>query len=386
MVFFHTFTPEPCFLFCHHAYLMFLSPIASRQYHHSIHPTLSIMKTSFRFIWIIGLVYFLTGCVPEPQEAVVSGTYSGHPIEKIQFTTPVNGVTNRFFSDVTEVCPEGNFRFTVTTDRPVFVNLNFYGAPSLIVEPGGTYHLELLLDPDQGFEMNGNFSDIQAFYNTFNHEDPRSCVYNYSDDISNYRIVNEGLLADLEEEMQKIDAAYESGKLPREFHELMRKDRKLYYQVARIVVASANYLRMMSDDRQVHGEVFEIWEDAIASVSTNNPLFFTSLQAYDHLLFTYWYHTYTDPAFDYDEFRQTRAAKREAREVHAHTLDRAPEFFSGKALEFFMAAYLTEQFAIRQPHDELPGVIAGFANQYPDSDYLVFLEKMREKLEDERNQ
>ncbi len=344
------------------------------------------MKLINRFVLITGLIFFFAGCGPEPREAVISGNYSGHPIERIQFTTPVNGVTNRFFTDVTELCPEGNFSFTVTTDRPVFVTLNFYGAPSLIVEPGGEYHLELSLDPDQGFEMNGDLCDIQAFYNTFNHEDPRSCVYNYSDDISNYRAINKGMLANLEEEMRKIDAAYESGKLPPDIHELIRKDRKLYYQVARIVVASANYLRIMSDDRQVPGEVFEIWEDAIASVSTENPLFFTSLHAYDHLLFTYWHSIYTDPAFDYDEFVQTRAAKREAREILAHTLDRAPEFFSGKPLEFFKAAYLTEQFTAGQSHDEMPAMIADFEAQYPDSDYLVFLERIREQLEDGTNQ
>ncbi len=212
--------------------------------------------------------------------------------------------------------------------------------------------------------------------------DPRACIYEYPDDITNYRAVNKALLADLKKEMEKIDSAFHAGMLSQDIYELIKTDRQLYYQVARTVVASANYLRMMADDRMVPDEVFELWEDALTAVSTDNPWFFSSLKAYDYLLYTYWHSIYTDPAFDYDEFVKIRAEKREARQIMGHTLARAPEIFSGAPLEFFMAAYITDQYAIRQPHDELPGVIEDFATQYPDSDYLVFLERIRDELEE----
>ncbi len=338
------------------------------------------MNLTFKLLFL--LVVLLTGCAREQKEVVISGHYSGQPRERIASTATVNGVVHRYFTDHAELCPEGNFTFTRITDRPAFVNFLFYGAPSLIVEPGREYFVELFFDPSQGFEMDGDFCDIQAFYNAFNHQDPRACIYEYPFDISNYQAVNKVLLADLQKEMEKIDSAYNAGMLSQDIYELIKTDRQLYYQVARTVVASANYLRMMAGDRMVPDEVFEIWEDALTAVSTDNPWFFSSLRAYDYLLYTYWHHIYTDPDFDYDEFVQIRAEKRETRQVITHTLDRAPEIFSVAPLEFFMAAYIADQYAIRQPHNELPGVIADFATQYPDSDYLVFIERIREEVEE----
>ena len=338
------------------------------------------MKPIFNLILL--LVILLAGCTTEQKEVVISGHYSGQPRERIASTETVNGVVHRDFTDHAELCPEGNFSFTRTTERPAFVNFLFYGSPSLIVEPGGEYHVQLFFDPSEGFEMDGEFCDIQAFYNSFNHQDPRACIYEYPFDISNYQAVNKALLADLKKEMEKIDSAYYAGMLSQDICALIKTDRQLYYQVARTVVASSNYLRMMAGDRMVPDEVFEIWEDALSAVSTANPWFFSSLRAYDYLLYTYWHHIYTDPAFDYDEFVKIRAEKREARQVMAHTLDRVPEIFSGAPLEFFMAAYIADQYAIRQPHDELPVVIGDFATQYPDSDYLVFLDRIRDELEE----
>ena len=338
------------------------------------------MKPIFNLILL--LVILLAGCATEKKEVVISGHYSGQSREKIASTETVNGIVHRYFTSHAELCPEGNFSFTRTTERPAFVNFLFYGAPSLIVEPGSEYYVELFYDPSEGFEMDGEISDIQAFYNAFNHQDPRACIYEYPFDISDYQAVNKALLADLQEELEKIDSAYNAGILSQDIYELIKTDRQLYYQVARTVVASANYLRMMAGDRMVPEEVFEIWEDALSAVSTDNPWFFSSLSAYDYLLYTYWHHIYTDPDFDYDEFVQIRSEKREARQAIAHTLDRAPEIFSGASLEFFMAAYIADQYARRQPHDELPGIITDFATKYPDSDYLVFLERIREELEE----
>jgi len=334
----------------------------------------SIIKLLFLFIIL------LAGCATEQKQVVISGHYSGQPRERIASTATVNGVVHRYFTDHAELCAEGNFSFTRTTERPAFVSFLFYGSPSLIVEPGREYFVKLFFDPSEGFEMDGELCDIQAFYNSFNHQDPRACIYEYPFDISNYQAVNKALLADLQKEMEKIDSAYNAGMLSQDIYELIKTDRQLYYQVARTVVASSNYLRIMADNRMVPDEIFEIWEDALSAVSTDNPWFFSSLRAYDYLLYTYWHHIYTDPAFDYDEFVKIRAEKREARQVMAHTLDRAPEIISGASLEFFMAAYIADQYAIRQPHDELPGVIADFVAQYPDSDYLVFLERIKTEL------
>jgi len=119
------------------------------------------MKPIFNLILL--LVILLAGCATEQKEVVISGHYSGQPRERIASTETVNGVVHRDFTDHAELCPEGNFSFTRTTERPAFVNFLFYGSPSLIVEPGGEYHVQLFFDPSEGFEMDGEFCDIQVF-------------------------------------------------------------------------------------------------------------------------------------------------------------------------------------------------------------------------------
>ncbi len=331
-------------------------------------------------LFLISLI-LLSGCASDRNKVVITGEFTGRIPEQIISTVPVNGAVHISFQERENLYPNENFTIVRRTDRPAFVSFIYYASPPLIIEPGQKYNLHLNFDPSVGFEMGGELSDVQLFYNSFNHESPRSCIYDYADDISNYAIVNEGLLADLQIEMEMIDDFYSSGQLSREVYELIKTDRQLYYQVARTVVASANYLRFMSDTREVPGEIIDLWHDATKAVPTENPYFFTSYNAFDYLLFTYWYHVYTSPDFDYDDFVKTRSEKREALQVHAHTLSYAESIFSGKTLEFFKAAYIGEQSgAVRQPQDELPVVIEKFRQDYPNSDYLIFLDRISESV------
>ncbi len=157
--------------------------------------TLSFATMKPTFHLIFSFVILLAGCATEQKEVVISGHYSGQPREHIASTATVSGVIHREFTGHAELCPEGNFSFTRTTEHPALVSFLFYGSPSLIVEPGGEYHVQLFFDPSEGFEMDGDFCDVQVFYNSFKHQDPRACIYEYPDDITNYRAVNKALLA-----------------------------------------------------------------------------------------------------------------------------------------------------------------------------------------------
>ena len=337
-----------------------------------------ILKRSL--IILIPWLLITISCVQqEKNEVVINGKFIGDIPERFGFTIPVNQTSYMGFREIIELDSTGTFNIIVDTDKPAFLSFWFLDSPSLIIEPGKNYNIILVRDPGKTLLIQGDLDHLQEFYNMLPHENPLTCMYSFGEDISNYPYIRQNLQSNLDQELSAITELSDSGKITEEIKDLLVADRTIYYLTAKAVLASANNLRVRRDNEEfLLEEIFSIWQEAVNGISIDNPYILSSLYSWDFLQLYLWYEIYTN--YDFDDFFKLYAKNRDNNKIHAHHIELAKEFFSNDILEFYIAGTFYYQNMRRQYDVNLNSIFEQFKIDYPESNYLPFVEKILEEM------
>lgn len=327
---------------------------------------------SFKLIVLV-LIAFQLGCSADKNEVIIQGQFLGEHPKEIGFTYPVNGTSFEGFTEKTELDTTGYFQIILQIERPALISFLSFGSPSLIIEPGNMYDISLSLNETNLLEIGGNISEVQKAYSSFSHQHPMSCLYSYGEEITEYNSIKRNLSSDLQKELSILDELYNQNIINESLFDLLTIDRKIYYYTAQMVLSSRNHLDSRSKNIEVPEEIFDIWQEAAYSLPLNCELFLGSYYSFDFLQMYFLYQTYT--TYDFDEFVALRSEKRENRTIHAHNVELAKEYFSGDILEFYIAGSFFEQYRRRQYDKDLNSIFEQFKNDFPNSEYLPFVEK-----------
>ena len=335
------------------------------------------MKT-MRFIFT-ALIALQLSCSVERNEVVINGKFIGDIPDRVGFTIPVNQTSFEGFREIIELDSTGTFKIIVDTEKPAFLSFWFLDSPSLIIEPGKSYNVTLERDPEKGLLITGDLERLQEFYNKLNHENPMTCLYSFGEDISNFTAIRQNLHDNLEKELSAVKELYDTGEIKEEIKDLLVADRKIYYFTAKSVLASANNLRVRRENEEfLLDEIFTLWSEALNGIKMNHPYILSPYYSFDFLQMYLWYKIYT--TFDFDSFVELRAENRDNRTTHAHNIDLAKKFLSNQNLEFYIAGTFFHQHMRRQYDDNLISLFEQFKNNFPESNYIPFVEKTLEKM------
>ncbi len=338
------------------------------------------MKTHKKKLWIVLIPLLLApmSCMKQGKnEVIINGRFTGDIPDRVGYTIPVNQTSYRGFREIIELDSTGTFQVIVETDKPAFLSFWFLDSPSLIIEPGRSYNI--ILEHEKGLIIKGELSPLQEFYNNLPHEDPMTCLYSFGDDISNYNSIRQSLHDNLNKELSAVRDLFYNGEITEEMKDLLVSDRRLYYMTAKSVLASANNLRVRSENVEfLLEEIFSLWADAIDGAKINNPYILSSSSSWDFLQLYLWYRIYTN--YDFDDLVELRALHRKNSTTHLHNMQLAKEFMAGDILEFFLAATFSYQHFRRQYDKDLNYNFELFKNHFPDSKYLPFVEKTLEEM------
>ncbi len=336
---------------------------------------------TMRFIFTFFMALLLS-CNAQKNEVIITGQFLGEHPDEIGYTYPVNGTSFEGFVDRVELDSLGQFQINLQVDRPVLINFLYLGSPSLIVEPAGKYDIVLSRNTQNVVEINGSFTEAQKVYSGLPHQHPMSCLYSYGEDFSNYHSIRQKLNDDLEEETSILNELYSQNKVSKNVLNLLVTDRKIYYYTAQSVLASRNHLNKKSNNEEVPEDIFSIWREAAYGVPLDSEYLLNSYYAYDFLQMYLWYKIYTN--YDYDDFVELRAEKRDNKTTHAHNIELAREFFSNKNLEFYIAGTFFRQHMRRQYDENLISIFEQFKRDSPESNYMPFVEKTLEDMIEEQ--
>lgn len=331
-------------------------------------------------IALIPMLLIHISCVQQDiKEVVINGKFIGDIPERFGFTIPVNQTSYMGFREIIELDSTGTFNIIVETDKPAFLSFWYLDSPSLIFEPGKNYNIVLERDQGIGLQIKGDLDKLQEFYNTLPHENPMTCMYSFGEDISNYTSIWQNLQDNLEKEVSAINELFDSEKLTDDIKDLLIADRTIYYMTAKSVLASANNLRVRRENEEfLLEEIFSLWKEAVNGIKMDNPHILSSLYSWDFLQLYLWYEIYTN--YDFDDFFKLYAENRDNNRIHAHHIELAKEFFSNDILEFYIASTFYYQNMRRQYDENLNSIFEQFKIDYPESNYLPFVEKILEEM------
>ena len=90
-------------------------------------------------ILLIGII----GCQSKKNTIVITGKILGKIPEKVDYTKPINGICNWYFTDSVQPDSLGNFKIHIESDKVVFIKLrtSYTEQGTLIAEPGKTYEV-----------------------------------------------------------------------------------------------------------------------------------------------------------------------------------------------------------------------------------------------------
>jgi len=324
-------------------------------------------------------------CTVERNEVIITGEFLGEHPKDIGYTYPVNGTSFEGFTERVGLDSLGHFQINVQVDSPALMNFLYFGSPSLIIEPGRKYEISLSRNKNNVLEIGGSISETQKVYSGFPHQHPMSCLYSYGEEFTNYNSIAQKLNADLQNEISVLNELYEQKQMSKNVFDLLVTDRKIYYYTAQSVLASRNHLNKMSNNEEVPDEIFNIWREAAYGIPMDSELLLSSFYSRDYLEMHCWYKIYEN--YDYDDFVELRAEKRANKSTHAHNIELAKEFLSNEILEFYIAGTFFHQNMRRQYDENLISIFEQFKCDYPESNYIPFVERTLENmLEKQRGQ
>ncbi len=334
------------------------------------------MKT-MKLIFTV-FIALLLSCNAERNEVIITGRFLGEHPDEIGYTYPVNGTSFEGFVNRVKLDSLGQFQISLQVDRPALINFLYFGSPSLIVEPESNYDIVLSRNTQNVVEINGSLTEAQKVYSGLPHQHPMWCLYSYGEEFTNYHSIKQKLNDDLQNEISILNELYERKQISKNVLNLLVTDRKIYYYTAQSVLASRNHLNKKSNNEEVPDEIFNTWSEAAYGVPMDNELLLSSFYSWYYLQMHLWYRTYT--TFDYDDFVELRAENRENRTTHSHNIELAKEFLSDNVLEFFIAGSFFYQHARRQYDKNLISIFEQFKNDFPESNYMPFVEKTLENM------
>ncbi len=332
---------------------------------------------ALRFI-LTAILCIQLSCSSDKKEVVITGQFVGEHQKEFTYTYPVNGTSYEGFSKTIKPDTSGQFRIKLNIDKPVFINFTYYDSPSLIIEPGKSYEIVLRINKDNILEIGGPVSKTQKVYSSFPYQNPRSCMYSYGEDFTNYQVINQKLNNDLNNEISILNQLYDQNEVSKDVLNLLVTDRKIYYYTAQAVLASRNHLNRKTNNEEVSDEIFSIWSDAVNGIPLNSELFLSSHYSYDLLYFHLVYKTYT--TYSYDEFVELLTESRANKTHHALFINLGKEFLSDSNLEFYIAASFYHQYSWKKIDNNLNSLFEQFSIDYPESGYIPFVQKTVEKM------
>ena len=320
---------------------------------------------------------FITVAFPEQSE-----------IDTIIHTVPISGTIFPLFADTLKVSEKGNFELKLNIKQPSFITIrdkSYSYRVKLLIEPGNNYYVSF------GTQNNAQITGVNEKGQMLltNLPDPSFIeqdlsriginIFNISDTISLSYIHNK--INELKQsDLSKLKELLDDKDLSKSYFDLMQKDRDCYYASleARFSILKAS--RQFESGMKIEDDLLENLKNIYDQYSPNdeNLLLSSSWPEYARF-YMETYSQYIREDFDIHTMRNLGKAG-----FNTYIITESKKYFSGKALEFFLAQYIgyTCFYAVSQSsfEKELISSFKQFERDYPQSEFLKYLKPDIEKI------
>lgn len=315
------------------------------------------------------------------QSAIIRGHVEGPSPDLIEYTLPLNGVLFFGFENSVSPDPAGNFTIQIDLDQPSFIEFSseFKAYGTLIAEPEMSYDIKIDLRSDKPiFTVAGPNAQGQALYNQIEN---RSMIAGGHFEIEAEAFFQDSVVSDITEkvaqlkkaEREKFSALLKEKSISQPFYDLISIDRDYFYSGVLASVGSINYI---FEERQRNKldrkQQIEVFEKAYLSLPISEM----------NLMHSPWFLYYTEIYFRYYDLMLDKMSLEEVNLIrknelyNTHLLDKAKQHLTGPSLEYFAAGYMYYTAIGKNFEKELITLFEKFKSEYPNSDYIPYLEEV----------
>lgn len=332
-------------------------------------------------IILLILISILCGC-KKTNEVNIFGKISGQIPDKITYSVPVNGVS--YFGFTESVVPDslGNFQIKILTKEASIIILTVPGIDSkvIVVEPGQNFNISVNTEiKAQAFKISGANEAGQKFYNTLPNpifvqlgKEVRTIAKYPSQDSIKMKIST--LKAN---EVSELREFLDNREITKSFFSLIAVDRDCYYATMTTIVQYIKYLTNLSrispnDHYEFPPDMKKVWGDTYLEYPPDQTKLMRS---------RYWFE-YAQTYLIFKEYLledfkvQNLIDLREKGLEHTHNIEEAKKYFSGQALEYYIAVYIYFQCLNEEFEKEFIKIFDQFKTDFPDSKYIKYLEPL----------
>ncbi len=330
-------------------------------------------------IILTALIICLAGCQNKKNEIIISGRIEGPIPDKIEYTNPINGICNWWFTESVEPDSLGNFRIRFESEKPLFFKLgpSYKKQRTIIAEPGHRYDLILDLTEAYTLSFTDESSTLQEAYNKLPNpmhiqEGAReflrdSMASKIKETIEQRRI----------DEIAEFEKLYSEKVISEELLNLVKTDRACYYNA---VLATTMWIKKMLSMREQKiaftAEFDQLWKEAFQPTLFSNP----------EIINSQWFNSYAESYLYFKDYlngaftKEKRDALSHADTVKTYRVSQAKEYLPAELCENYLAHFLFEESFQKKYERELIDLYDDFKTNYPTSQYHPYLSPLIDEI------
>lgn len=312
----------------------------------------------------------LAACKTKNSKVIIKGTILDTNPEELFYTASFNNTYNGWFYESAHPDSSGYFIIKMTIEEPQFIGLLYKSNfKQLILEPGQSYEIEI----NEKIHQLDEKSSAQKFYESLPDVHPLICDF-FKNDISNYINIYESIKDSLDKELKELDSVNCSEAV----RNLIKYDRKVYYNLIIASLASRNNLAFIRKEEKTPDEIWKMWEEASSYSFITNPQTKKAIYSYYLLDLALWNKIYAE--IQLDDLTKIRKEKREQGQSHSHIIQLAIDLLPPENIEFFFASFIQSTAKQNKYEKELISLFDNFKIDFPNSEYIRFLTPEIERI------
>jgi len=327
-------------------------------------------------ILLIGII----GCQSKKNTIVITGKILGKIPEKVDYTKPINGICNWYFTDSVQPDSLGNFKIHIESDKVVFIKLrtSYTEQGTLIAEPGKTYEVVFDLNrKDSVFSVTDKSSVVQEAYNKFpNFEHIQLGAREFRRDSVASRI-KETVEQRRTSEIAQFEKFRSDKVISEEVFRIVKTDRNCYYDAVLATTAWLKDLMYIQSGQKVFTPDFEtLWKETFKQPLFSNP----------EIVNSPWFDFYAECYIYFKEYTNGNFTKEKLEEINKtnqtkiYRVNKAKEYLPKDICENYLAYYLYDESIQKDYEKELIDLYADFKAQYPNSGYNYYISPLIDEI------
>ena len=326
------------------------------------------------------LIVGLFACQNSKNKIFIQGEITGEIPEKVEYTNPIHGICNGWFTKSVSPDSLGKFQMEIESKEAIFIKIrtSYAEKGTIIAEPGKTYTARFdLNNKENPFSVTDNSAIIQQTYNKLpNSENIQLGVREFARDTIASKIketIEQRRIAEIAE----FEKMLSEKVISKEVLDLVKTDRNCYYDAVLATVAWMKDLMVIQGSEKIFPKDFEnLWEETFKQAFFSNSKIVKSPG----------FPPYAENYIYFQEHIKGNYAKEKLEalmkiaQTKNYPVSKAKEYLPPEVCEDYLAHYLYGESFQKRYEKELIGLFDDFKADYPKSEYIPYIAPLIDEI------